>query len=214
LTRVGRAELILADALFHEGHARFRLTAVPGGDGLDVKLTSSLDRANMGAVLSEYTSRQRFKGKGNAALALETSGRSMAQFIANSEGRASMALRDGEITGIDLNRLAQRRGSRPDILLNEALSGRTTFESATVQARISRGLATPVEGRMQGGRIVGSVSGQVDFALGITDLSGSVVQVPAEAFAVEPIPLLDFSVTGPLAEPRIAPSIAALLRRS
>lgn len=214
LTRAGRAELTLADALFHEGNARFRLSAAPGGEGVDVKLNASLDRGDMGAVLNEYTSRQRFKGKGNASLMLESSGRSMAQFIANSEGRASMALRDGEITGIDLNRLAQRRGSRPDVLLNEALNGRTPFESATVQARISRGLAAPVDARMQGGRIVGSVTGAVDFAQGTSDLSGSVVQIPAETFAVEPIPVLDFSISGPLTEPRIVPNIASLLRRS
>lgn len=214
ITRAGRAELTLADATYHQGSARFRLSAAPGGDGLDVKFTGTLDRADMGALIGQYTSRQRFRGMGNAGLTLETSGRSVVQFVANAEGRLNAALRDGELIGIDLARLANRRGSRPDILLNEALGGRTPFESATVQARISRGLASPVEGRMQGGKIVGSVNGSVDFASGTSDIVGSVVQVPQETFVVEPIPILDFSVTGPLAEPRITPNIAALLRRS
>lgn len=214
MTRAGRAELTLGDATYQSGSARFRLMASPGTDGLDVKFNGSLDRVDLGAVIAGYTRSQRFTGKGNAALVLETSGRSVAQFVANADGRLSAALRDGDLVGIDLNRLALRRYARPDVMLTESLGGRTPFESATLSTKITRGLAAPIEGRMQGGRIVGTVTGAVDFAQALTDLNGSVVQIPAETFVVEPIPILDFSVSGPLSEPRITPNIAALFKRS
>ena len=214
LARANRMEATLADATYEGGQARLRLMASPGADGLDLRVSGSVDQVNLSAMIAHFTKTPRFRGNGSATLTLDSSGRSVAQFVANAEGRLSAALRDGAILGIDLNHLANRRAPRPELLLAEALGGRTAFESATLSTRISRGLAAPVDGYLQGGRLVGSLTGSVDFAQGVTSLSGSVVQVPAEAFVVEPVPVLDFSVSGPLSEPRITPNVTNLLKRS
>ena len=214
MARPSRIEATLADSLYEGGQARLRLVANPGTEGLDIKVNGSLDQVDLGATIANFTRTQRFKGRGNASLSLEASGRSVAQFVANADGRLSAALRDGELIGINLNHLANRRAARPELLLADALGGRTPFESTTLNARITRGLAAPVDGYLQGGRLIGSLTGSVDFAQGVTSLSGSVVQMPAEAFVVEPVPVIDFNVSGPISEPRITPNIAAMLKRS
>jgi len=213
-TRPGRAEASIADAVYENGRGRLRLVATPGREGVDLKASGSLDNTDLGQVVAQFTRVRRFRGLGNASLALETSGQSIAEFVANADGRLSAVIRDGEVLGIDLQRLANRRAARPERLLMDALGGATAFDIATLNARIARGSAEPVEGRLQSGNLIGSLGGSVDFARGVSDLGGSVVRVPMETFVTEPQPLVDFTITGPLSEPRIAPDIASLLKRS
>lgn len=212
-TRATRAEAILSDAR-EKGTGRLRLLATPGRDGIDLKVTAGIDRTDLGALVTQLTRTRRFTGNGNASLALDTSGRTIAQFVANADGKVSFAVHDGDLIGIDLNRLANRRSARPERALVEALGGSTPFESATLIARISGGAANPVDGYLQGGRIVGSLAGTVDFAQGVHNLTGNVVQMPGETFVVEPLPVIDFSITGPLSEPRVIPNMTTLLKRS
>ena len=213
-TRANRIEATLAEATVAGGLVRMRLTGAPGSDGLALRLSGALERTRMGDILERFTGARRFSGVGDGQLTLETSGRSMAEFIANADGRFALSLRDGTLHGIDLRKMASRRpGKRPEVALIEALGGQTPFEAANLNARIARGAAEPVEGHMQAGRLVTSMTGAVDFAQGLHALSGSVVEVATEGARTEPKPVLDFTVTGPLTEPVVRPNIAALLNR-
>lgn len=214
LTRPNKAEVTLGEGTWNKGALKLRLAAVPGSFGLDVKINGSVEKADFGAIITEFAREKRLTGQGNGNLTLETSGRNIAQFVANAEGKVAAVLRGGELLGIDLNRLASRRGTRPDLALTESLGGRTPFETATFSAKISNGTAQPVDGHMRAGRLVGTLQGSIDFGRAAHDLTGLVVQTPADAQAAEPIPVLDFTISGPLLEPRITPNIAALLRRS
>jgi len=213
-TRPQRAELTLADAGGDRSQGRLRLLATPGREGIDLKVNGNLERVDIGQAVAQVTRVQRFSGQGNANLTLDTSGRSVAEFVSNADGKLNVAIREGELMGIDLIRLTTRRASRPERTLIEALGGKTPFDSATLTAEIRRGNAQPVDGYMQRGGLVGSVNGTVDFAQGVSDLNGSVVQLPLENFQTEPRPVLDFTITGPISEPRIVPNVSALLRRS
>jgi len=214
ITRQSKAEVTLGDASWHKGAVKLRASAAPGSFGVDLKLSASLEKADFGAISGDFLRERRLSGQGNANITLETSGRSIAQFITNAEGRFAAILRNGELHGIDLNRLASRRASRGDLALTEALGGRTSFETANLSAKISNGAAQPVDGHMRAGRLVGTLQGSVDFGQAEHDLSGLVVQTPADAQAAEPASVLEFSIQGPLLEPRITPNVAALLRRS
>ena len=214
MTRANRIEATLGESVLAGGLAKMRLIATRGSDGLEVKSTANLERVDLSTLLTAGGLPKRATGAANLSLTLDTTGSSAAQFAANADGKANITIRSGEIHGIDLERLANRRGSRPEVLLAEALGGRTSFDSATLSARISRGLVGPVEGQMLSGQLVGSLSGSIDLPVGEHNLFGSVVRLPFEVGQIEPTPVIDFSVTGPLMEPRITPNIAALLKRS
>lgn len=213
-TRANRIEVTVPDATFGKGRGRLRMLATTGTDGMDVKLTGALDSGDLGQVLTALTGAKRFSGTGSAQIAVDSSGRSMAEFVANADGRVSATLREGSLQGIDLRRIANRRpGKRPEVALYESIGGETPFETASLTSRIVKGAATPVEGRMQAGRLVGTLAGTVDFAQGLNSLVGSVVDIPSENYAAEPRPVIDFTITGPLLDPTIKPNVSALLNR-
>lgn len=214
MTRQNRIEATLGDSVFAGGRARSRIAATRSNDGIDVRTTASLEAVNLGEILVAQGFPKRATGSMSLTLALDSSGTSAAQFAANADGRISASIRGGDVSGIDLDRLATRRTGRPELALAEALGGRTAFESATLNARITRGLIGPVDGQMQAGRLVGSLGGGIDLPGGEYALGGSVTQLPTEPGQVEPLPVLDFSISGPLTEPRISPNVSTLLKRS
>ena len=214
LTRPARFEAALGEARLNGGTARARLVAIPSADGVDLKLSASLDGADFGKTFAEAGLERRVRGTGSASLGVEASGRSVAELVASTNGRMQLALRDGDLLGIDLNRLADRRASRPGAALTEALTGKTPFESIVLTSRVTQGAIGPVEGRLQAGRIVGALQGIVDLPQGQHKLGGTIVQIGGEAFPVEPVPILEFSVNGPLTAPKIEPNLQALLNRS
>lgn len=215
LSRANRIELSLSDATVYTGRAKARAIIARNADGLDVRSTANFDKIDIGAATLAAGLPKRVSGTGNVEIAWETSGTSIAQFVAQTEGRISATIRGGEINGIDLVRLANRRGARPDIMMAEALGGRTAFDSAVISAKIVRGVIGPVEGNMQAARLIGTLGGEIDLPRGDVALTGSVIQLPSDPTTQsDPRPVLDFTISGPLTEPRVAPDIASLLRRS
>lgn len=214
LNRATRFEATLGDARLNGGTVRARAIASTTTDGIDLKVSANLDGADIAATTSEFGIERRLRGSGTGAISFDASGRSAAELVASSNGRFHLLVRNGDILGIDLFRLADRKPSRPSAALTEALTGKTSFETLTLNSRITQGAVGPIDGRMQAGRIVGALQGTVDLSQGQHNLNGTVVQVGGDTFQIEPVPVLEFSVSGPLTAPRFEPNIQALMNRS
>lgn len=214
LNRPARFEATLGDARMNGGSVRARTLASTTADGIDLKVSATLEGTDIAATFAELGFERRLRGAGSGSLSFDASGRTAAELVASSNGRFQLLVRDGDLIGIDLFRLADRKPSRPGAALTEALTGKTPFESLVLGSRITQGAIGPIDGRMQAGRIVGALQGTIDLSQGQHRLNGSVVQVGGETFQIEPLPVLEFSVNGPLTTPRFEPNIQALLNRS
>ena len=214
ITRGNRVEVALGDSVLEGGRARGRLIINRSLDDYEVRGNVLLDSVNAGALNAKLPVPQRISGIASANVTFESQGASVAQLVAQLDGKMQMSFRAGEITGIDLARLAMRRNAQRNLALAESLGGKTSFESATLTTRIMRGLVAPVEGTMHAQYLVGNLGGDIDLAGASINLIGAVVQIQPEPGQSEPKPVIDFTVTGPLLDPRVTPNTAVLLRRS
>jgi AsmA protein len=86
----------------------------------------------------------------NATLAVDGVGDRMATLMQNLNGRASVALVDGEISGVDLEKALRRLETRPLSSAVDIRSGRSTLDAASASVKIENGVADISEGVARG----------------------------------------------------------------
>jgi AsmA-like C-terminal region len=135
----GRVEAMLSEGRVGRGSIKGRAVVSRSGEGFELRCTGSVDRLDTSAALAPHGI-DRVKGAANGTFSFESTGHSIAALVARSEGRASLLMRDGEVAGIDLDRLLTRM-ERGATVAPMALEGRTRFQSLSVQITLRRGLA-------------------------------------------------------------------------
>lgn len=148
----------------------------------------------------------------DARFDLSAAGHSPAALLATVSGTVRIAARDGTVSGFDLSGAgaALQAADRETLAaeLRAALSGGTSpFARLEVPVEVRRGVATVGDARLDGPAGEASLSGTADLAGGTVDLR--VVLRPRGA---EDAPGLAVRLTGPAAEARRTPELAATLR--
>ncbi len=144
--REGRVEVLLSEGSIGNGAIKGRMSLGPTqapSQGLELKAQGSFERLDLGELLAT-AGLGRPRGIAAGQFALQTSGPSWAALVKALDGRIQASIREGELQGVDLDRLAGRiertlAGSIP-------LEGRTRFQSLGLHLRITQGLATLSEG--------------------------------------------------------------------
>lgn len=212
-TRAGRAEFAIADSRHGDGMFKARLSVLDRAGAQDIRLTTSGERLESETFLDRALGLGRVRGPANFAFALESHGQSIAQLIANLSGSGTLDIRNGEISGIDLNRLATRSAEmRAEAALITSLGGRSPFDALTLNLAFRDGRVEPVGSSFATSRVEGSLEGFIDLAKQQNLLNGYLKRR-------QPVPgqrdeFFAFRIEGPLFQPMLKPDPSLLLRRS
>lgn len=212
-TRAGRAEFSIAEGSFGKGTIKARVSLMQKPEGNELRLLVSGDKLDAGSFLDHALGFSRLNGKGSFVFQAESNGVSVADFVANLAGSAAFDIRDGEITGVDLEKLAARSAALPpQAALYAAIGGRTPFEGLSASFTILKGRVEPAGSRF----ISTNVESQID---GVVDLPGArhelaIILKRRRAVAGSESEFFAFRIEGPLMAPLLRPDMTLLPNRS
>jgi AsmA protein len=144
--RDGRIDVLLSEGNVLSGNIKGRASLGSGPDrGIDLRVQGSLERIDLSDALATAGS-GRIKGMASGQFALTASGTSWVGLISALEGRTQLTIRDGELPGVDLDRLSGR--IERTLAGTIALDGRTRFQTLGMQFGLINGVATISEGML------------------------------------------------------------------
>lgn len=205
LVQKGRFEAGVLRASAYGGAAKGRLLAVAAPAGVDVRLQAGLDRINLAQAGAHLPQLERATGTASLNLALEGAGRTAEEIVGALSGKFGVALRQGEIGGLALLDILRRGERSPAAAARDWRQGRTPFESATLNATVSGGVATIAEAQMQGPAYRLALSGEASLPRRWVALRGRLS--PANDAVTIPLAL-----SGPFGALTLAPDLGAIQR--
>jgi AsmA protein len=188
-------------------------TLAKSTEGAQFKSQIQFSDVDLEKCLTEVFAMRRVEGKGNLALAIEATGKSVLGMARSLNGTAKLTATDGAITGVNVENLLKRLERRPLSGGGDFRSGRTPFSALTVALKFTKGHAAIEEMRIEGPAVRMALTGSASIPARELDLSGKaglVVASNAKAPAFE----LPFVVQGPWDDPLMLPDPQALIRRS
>ncbi len=197
------ADLIEAAAYGGRGALESRLDCEPAGVRLHMR--GQLTEADFGEMASSLGWPQ-LSGKGDLEFAVETVGRSPAEFIAGLGGRASFALDDGALSGVNLEEALRRNQRRPLDVSKDMRIGGTAFERAALDVLIEKGGARIVNGALKARGLRADIEGAIDLVSRGLNVRLNAVQTDPEGAAPPDAARLSFDIEGPWSNPSVEPA--------
>jgi AsmA protein len=183
-----------------------------------VKIEQTLSNVDVAGLLKDFAKSSRFSGRGNVTTSLTARGLAGDEFLATLNGRATAALSNGAIEGVDLWFEINRALSviQKQSLPGGSGTGRTRFDEFRVSADITNGVAASRDLsivsqnlRVAGAGTVNLVSQALDYKVNATVLkqpsAGPVTA--ANTLAVVPV-----NVGGVLASPKVTPDVEGIAK--
>jgi AsmA protein len=211
--RNGNLTVTVGEAQAFGGILKGSIALGQTGDGAEVKSQLQFTGVDMEACLGELFGIRRLEGKGDLAFALDAAGDSVLELTRTVTGTASLAARQGAITGINIEQLLKRLEQKPLSGAAEFRRGRTAFSRLNVLLRFDNGTATIEEVRLDGPGVRLAVGGSASIPSRELDLKGTASLVPASADAAQGFEL-PFVVQGPWDDPIMLPDAQSLIQRS
>lgn len=206
----GRLEVALGRASAYKGAAKGRFSLTPTQNGVEAKLQGSFEHLDFAAALTEASNSRRLSGTGQAQVVLEAEGASVADLARSLTGRASISIKQGEITGFDLAEAVRRSERRPLAAAFDWNAGRTSFDHLGGTLLISKGIADISNGTLSAPSLRTTLGGRIllaDRAFAMHgQLNGTVGGTPAKG--------LPFEILGGWDEPLLSLDVQALIQRS
>lgn len=200
LVRDAAVEIAVNRARIQNGTFKGRMTLASGADpdATEMRAQGSLDRLDLGSLLSDLGVARWLTGPAHGQFALEASARDSAGLLARLGGRASLAVENGTITGLDLADVIHRNGAVAAGALARR-NGRTAFERAAITLRFADGIGEIAEAGLIGSAVGATLHGQVSLPDRRLNARGSLVLRPSS----EPSRGLSFEIAGPLSAPAV-----------
>ena len=147
----------------------------------------------------------RLTGNGGLQLNLEGIGSTVDEVLASLNGKASLALREGELGGLAFADLPRRAERNPGLALRDWRQGKTPFETASAQAGIANGLLVLTEAQMAGPGYRLALTGTASLRTRLLDMTALLSPITG--------PLkLPFKLTGPVDSPALELQEQSLLQ--
>jgi AsmA protein len=180
--------------------------------GADFKAQLQFANVDLDQCLGELFGIRRLEGKGNLGFAIDSSGSSVYELTKALNGTAGLSSRKGAIAGFNVEQLLRRIERRPLSGGSEFRTGKTPYESLTVNLKITQGVAQVEEVRMDGPSVGLALTGSASIPARELDLKGtaSLTSIAAAAPSFE----LPFMVQGPWDDPIILPDPQSRIQRS
>jgi hypothetical protein len=204
----GRFETILSEGKIRNGTIKGRASVLSSQPAVvDVRAQGALDKVDAAGLL-EPMGITRVRGVSSGQFTLEATGRSMADLAASADGRAQITIRDGEASGVDLDRFAGR--IERTLARGMTLEGRTRFQSLALQARITRGTAVLSDSLMVTPAVRMPIEGTVSLTGRSFDLTGR----PLPGGETPRSGDIRLRIEGPWSNPSLHPDITGRTNRS
>jgi AsmA protein len=185
--------------------------------GADFKAQLQFANVDLEQCLGDMFGIRRLEGKGNLSFAIDSSGSSVYDLTKALNGTATLVSRKGAIAGFNVEQLLKRIERRPLSGGGEFRTGKTPFETLSVNLKIMQGVANVDEVRMDGPNVGLALSGSASIPERGLDLRGtaSLLSVAASsANAAAPLFELPFMVQGSWDDPIILPDPQSRIQRS
>jgi AsmA protein len=205
LLRDGALTANLVEASAYGGHGEGELRMGCTDLNLCVAMRGKLVGADLGAAASAL-GLAALTGKGDADFAVETSGRSAAELIAGLRGKASLALAEGAISGVNLEEALRRSQRRPLDVTKDMRSGGSTFERITIDLLVGDGVAHVVKGALLARGLKADLQGDVDLGDREWNLRLNVAQAEASGAPSPDAARLSLDIDGPWSNPTVQPA--------
>jgi AsmA protein len=209
LVKQGRLEASLGRAGLYRGVAKGRLTASTLSSRADVRLQGSLDGVDVGSLLADVGHGRWLSGPAQAQFVLEGAGESAAEVVAQTHGRASLSVKQGELIGIGVADLMRRLERRPVATALDWRGGRTPFDHAAATINVGSGIGDIVEGSLGAPAARGSLHGRVSLVERTLALRAAI-----EPLGAAPASSISFDITGPMHDPSVVPDLRGVVGRS
>jgi AsmA protein len=148
----------------------------------------------------------RLEGKGNLGLAIDSAGRSVYDVTKGLNGTASLTSRKGAIAGFNVEQLLKRIERRPLSGSGEFRTGKTSYDTLSVNLRIVQGVANVEDVRMEGSSVGLAVAGAASIPERDLDLRGTAsLLAMSTSGTAAPAFELPFMVQGSWDDPIILP---------
>jgi AsmA protein len=183
-----------------------------------VKIEQTLSNVDVAGLLKDFAKSSRFSGRGNVTTSLTAKGLGGDEFLATLNGRATAALNNGAIEGVDLWFEINRAMTlvQQQTLASGSSSGRTKFDEFKASADIVNGVATSKDLsivsqnlRVAGAGTVNLVSQALDYKVNATVLKQP---TSGPATAANTLALVPVTITGSLASPKVSPDLQGIAK--
>ena len=213
LLKDGKLDLSIADARFYKGVAKARLALDPRETGgYDAKLNLFARGIDWGAVDWDHFGHARLNGAADLTLTLEGGGASPDQIAHALTGQGDIKLTNGEIIGLDIERVLKRMERRPLSTAADIRSGRTLFSSARATFEVENGAARLVDSTVEGAGYTMALTGGVQIAERQVSLRAHVA--PSDAAQRGETTSFSFDIAGPWDNPALVPDVQSFIKRS
>ena len=209
IARNGRTDVSLGSGTFHQGLVRGRIgLSAPGDARLELRGQLAFERVDAAAAAVTLGASRRLAGSASGTLVIEGHGETPAALIRSLDGRTGLVIRQGEIQGINLTEFVKRLERRPLLAALEARGGRTPFDLASLQGRISQGVVELLEGSVTSQSMRIAFGGHVGLGDRSFAVAGSVLPLGETSRD------LPFELAGTFDEPSFKPDVSRLIRRA
>jgi len=185
--------------------------------GADFRAQLQFSNVDLEQCLGDMFGIRRLEGKGNVSFAVDSSGRSIYDLTKGLNGTAGLSSRKGAIAGFNVEQLLRRIERRPLSGGGEFRTGKTPYETLTVNLKIVQGVANVEDVRMEGPSVGLALAGSASIPERELDLRGtaSLLSISASGSnAAAPAFELPFMVQGPWDDPIILPDPESRIQRS
>jgi len=215
--RAGNLNVTIGEAQAFGGVLKGSFGIARSQAGADFKAQLQFADVDLERCLGEMLGIRRLEGKGTLAFALDSSGGNVYDLTKALNGTANLTSRNGAIAGFNVEQLLRRFERRPLSGGGEIRGGKTPYESLTVNVKISQGMATVEEVRMEGPAVRIALGGLASIPARQLDLKGTaslLSSLAGGANAVAPSFELPFIVEGPWDEPLMWWDVQSRIQRS
>jgi AsmA protein len=207
--RDGRLTATIGESQAFGGLIRGSLGLAKSERGADFKSQLQFANVNLDACIGELFGIRRIEGKGNLTFTLEGSGASILALTRTLNGTASLTAGKGALTGLNVEQLLRRLERRPLSGGSEFRSGRTPFETLSVDVNVAQGMINVDKVALKGPSVKLSLNGQASIPARDLDLKGSATLLGSSSNFELP-----FVVYGLWDDPVMLPDPQILIRRS
>jgi AsmA protein len=179
--------------------------------GVDLKAQLQFSNVDLEQCLGEMFAIRRLEGKGNLGFAIDSSGRSVYDLTKTLNGTAQLISKKGAIAGFNVEQLLRRIERRPLSGGGEFRTGKTPYETLSVNLKIVDGVANVEDVRMEGPSVGLALTGSASIPARELDLKGTASLL---SLAAAPAFELPFMVQGPWDDPIILPDPQSRIQRS
>lgn len=210
--RAGKLGITVGEARGFGGVIRGNINLAKAEQGATFASQIVFDNVDLERCIGELFGIKRIDAKGSVTFALEGTGQSVYALTRTLEGEATLTANKGALTGLNVEQLLRRLERRPLSGGSEFRSGRTPFETLSIQVKIAKGNATVETVDLRGPTVQLALEGEASIPARDLDLKGvaTLVSANADRKAFE----LPFVVQGRWDDPVMLPDAQILIQRS